>query len=129
MHLVTRVLLTAMLATMASSIAFGAESRVSLYAPASCQDIKRAGFPWHVGDWAKPSNTCAYDGYYVGGGSCRYRNVGRCPEQGTWGWDYTGKFAPRIVALGWWHPPREQGGTGAYAPDGGPPCLEQSIPE
>src|SRR5262245_41064517 len=82
-----RFLLTAVLSATAAG-SFGAESRVSLYAPATCHDVMRAGYPWHVGDWAKPTNTCAYSGYYVGGGSCRNRNDCRCPDQGTWGWDY-----------------------------------------
>jgi hypothetical protein len=129
MKLAIRYILTATLAFGGVAAGHAAESPASLYAPASTCEVRRAGYPWRVGDWAQPNDTCDYDGYYVGGGACRYRTKGHCSQQGTWGWDYTGRFAPRIVALSWWHPPREQGGTGAYAPDGGPPCFEHSIPE
>jgi hypothetical protein len=100
------------------------ENSASLYAPATCHDMCRAGCPRLVGSWAVPNNTCDYDGYYVGGGKSTYRCAGRGAHQGTWGWDYTGRLVPRVVALGWWHPPRYQGGTGAYEPDG-PHYIEE----
>jgi hypothetical protein len=122
-------ILTATLAILVAADTYGAETDLSLYAPACCHEVQRAGFPRCIADWAKPNNTCDYTGYYVGGGAYTYRNPCRCPYQGTWGWDYAGRIAPRIVELGWWHPPREQGGAGSYEPDGGPPCFEKPIPE
>jgi hypothetical protein len=90
----------------------------SLDAPACCHELARAGHPHHVAPWAIPSNTCAYSGYYVGGGAHSYSGPGRCADQGTWGWDFVGRCVVPLVRLGWSHPPREQGGTGSYEPDG-----------
>lgn len=84
--------------------------------------LQRAGNPQLVSPRARPSDTGAYCGYYVGGGSpCR----GDAPTvlEGTWGWDYEGWCLCRIINLGWWHGRRSQGGTGAYKPDG--PHLAQ----
>jgi hypothetical protein len=65
---------------------------------------------------AQPSDTGAYDGYYVGGGSpCHGDGPGK--EEGTWGWDYPGWCWKSKVALLWSHG-RVQGGTGAYKTDG-----------
>jgi len=56
-------------------------------------------------------------GYYVGGGlACR--GEPRHPTEGTWGWDYEGRFFCRRIWLGWGHGRRYQGGTGAYKIDG-----------
>ena len=90
----------------------------SLYAPACCHELERAGYAHHVSPWAIPSNTSAYSGYYVGGGSHSYTGPARCADQGTWGWDFVGRCVVPLVRLGWSHPPREQGGTGSYEPDG-----------
>ena len=46
----------------------------------------QGGYPQAISCLARPSETKAYVGYYVGGGSpCRghYRH----PWEGTWGWD------------------------------------------
>jgi hypothetical protein len=85
--------------------------------PPSCPH-ERAAYPVCVAWYAQPSNTPRYSGGYVGGGSA-CRGDPRCPEEGTWGWDYTGWrcLLPRVW-LGWWHGRRYQGGTGAYTTDG-----------
>ena len=86
------------------------------------QDRERAGYPDEVSDCAAPSDTGAYVGYQVGGGAT-CQGDGPCIEDGTWGWDYEGRWLPSKVILGWWHGRREQGGEGAYKPDG-PRVLE-----
>src|SRR5262249_25055543 len=76
----------------------------------------RAGHPSCISRLARPSDTGAYDGYYVGGGSpCR--GDGHSEDEGTWGWDYFGRYWKSKVALLWSHG-RPQGGTGAYKTDG-----------
>ena len=64
-----------------------------------------------------PSNTRFYGGYYVGGGTPT-RGAGRCIEDGTWGWDYSGILFPKRIALNWTAKGRYQGGTGTYKTDG-----------
>jgi hypothetical protein len=65
---------------------------------------------------ARPSNTSAYTGGYVGGGTA-WGGCPRQPQQGTWGWDYQGLLFPKKIWLNW-NSSRRQGGTGAYEPDG-----------
>lgn len=79
----------------------------------------RAGHPLDVSHLAQPSNSPAYVGGYVGGGMALGGDA-RFPEEGTWGWDYTGKHLPRQVFLRWSHGRRNQGGTGSYRTDGPP---------
>jgi hypothetical protein len=112
------------LATLSWGIAAAAyaSNDASLYAPASYCEVQRAGYPDCISILAIPTNTCAYHGYYVGGGALGYGKFCRCEDQGTWGWDYFGRCFTRRVRLGWTHPPREQGGAGNYAPDGPRPC-------
>jgi len=89
---------------------------------AGCNSERRAGYPESIACYARPGDSPAYIGYYVGGGSaCR----GECRDrtEGTWGWDYQGCL-PRRVALLWTHGRRYQGGTGAYRVDGGPPVPD-----
>jgi hypothetical protein len=77
----------------------------------------RAGHPLQTSPHAKPTQTPAYLGYYVGGGA----PCAGCPrriEDGTWGRDYIGLHLPRLVDLGWSHGRRYQGGTGSYGVDG-----------
>ena len=95
----------------------------NLYQHASCEEIERSGWPRDCWRWAKPQAVCDYVGYYVGGGAPRYRGRARCPAEGTWGWDYHGKWFPRRVSLAWFCQPRWQGGEGQYQPDG-PRVLE-----
>jgi len=79
----------------------------------------RAGCPERVAWYARPSESPAYVGYYVGGGSAVGGSY-RCPHEGTWGWDYQGRFLPHRVMLYWSHGCRYQGGTGAYKVNGPP---------
>src|SRR5262245_40385346 len=69
----------------------------------------RAGCPLSVAWYARPSDTGAYVGYYVGGG-CAWRGQPRSAAEGTWGWDYRGFLFPRRIALNWCR--RYQGGVG-----------------
>jgi hypothetical protein len=80
-------------------------------------DFARAGSPQCPRKITSPSNTRFYTGYYVGGGTPT-RGAGRSPEEGTWGWDYSGIFFPKRIALNWTARGRSQGGTGAYTTDG-----------
>jgi hypothetical protein len=78
---------------------------------------ERAGYPSCIAWYARPSETAAYTGYYVGGGSAiggRHRTA----IEGTWGWDYKTYLLPRRVLLFW--SSRYQGGTEAYQTEGGP---------
>lgn len=95
------------------------------------KDEQRAGCPSEVSRCARPSDTGRYVGYQVGGGAapwCWSRADAPTPEEGTWGWDYSGLCGPSKVILGWWHGRRSQGGGGAYRTDGPRPLekLEQS---
>ena len=80
-------------------------------------DFARAGNPQCQRKITIPSNTRFYGGYYVGGGTPT-RGAGRCIEDGTWGWDYSGILFPKRIALNWTAKGRSQGGTGAYKTDG-----------
>ena len=88
--------------------------------PADCPDEhQRAGHPQEVSRFAFPSDTGRYLGHLVGGGCVRpHKAEPLAPDEGTWGWDFTGGCFRRCVDLGWWHGRRCQGGTGAYATDG-----------
>ncbi|MFN4258779.1 MAG: hypothetical protein ACK4RK_05745 [Gemmataceae bacterium] len=80
--------------------------------------FQRAGDPQAISRFAKPSETPAYVGYYVGGGDPFKK--GRCPTpvDGTWGYDYSGDCFRRNVFLRWWPKYYYQGGPGEYATDG-----------
>ena len=80
-------------------------------------DFVRAGCPQCQRKTTIPSNTRFYGGYYVGGGTPT-RGAGRCIEDGTWGWDYSGILFPKRIALNWTAKGRYQGGTGTYKTDG-----------
>lgn len=99
----------------------------NLYAPASCSEVERAGYPWCQGRFAQWQNPCDYIGYYVGGGAPGPRSRERCPAEGTWGWDYQGIKINRLVRLEWTSLPRRQGGEGNYQPDG--PRFTEAIHE
>lgn len=77
----------------------------------------RAGPP-RLACWACPSNTSAYRGYYLGGGSAFCLGQPRMAAEGTWGWDYHGCWLPQRVLLQWWHGRCFQSGVGAYRIDG-----------
>ncbi len=91
-------------------------------------DHCRAGWPQETSCLAVHSDTGHYVGYYVGGGNpcCRKGDLPH-PDEGTWGWDYSGWRFHRRVMLNWWHGRRYQGGVGAYATDG--PNLKHRIEE
>lgn len=78
----------------------------------------RAGCPLQVACYAVPSDAPQYVGYYVGGGSA-IGGTHRYCDEGTWGWDYQGRFLPHRVLLYWSHW-RYQGGPGAYRTEGPP---------
>jgi len=82
-----------------------------------CCDHARAGCPQCLRNITIPSNTRFYGGYYVGGGTPT-RGAGRCIDDGTWGWDYSGILFPKRIALNWTAKGLYQGGTGAYKTDG-----------
>lgn len=82
---------------------------------------QRTGYPQCISPLARPSESPHECGYWVGGGA-PHHGEGRCVDEGTWGWDYSGILFPKRVALLWWHGQREQGGSGAYKTDG--PKLE-----
>ena len=87
----------------------------------------RSGPP-RIACWAHPSNTRAYGGSYIGGGSAAFcRGQPRLLTEGTWGWDYRGYLVPHRVFLQWWHGRRYQGGAGAYRIDG--PNLLKALHE
>jgi hypothetical protein len=77
----------------------------------------RSGPP-RIACWAIPSNTKADWGYYTGGGSAFCRGQPRLDTEGTWGWDYHGRWIPQRVFLQWWHGRCYQNGAGAYRIDG-----------
>jgi hypothetical protein len=83
------------------------------------QGMCRAGCPQKVACYARPSETRAHDGYYVGGGTAIGGSRRHCDE-GTWGWDYQGWLLPHRVLLYWSHGCRYQGGAGAYKVNGPP---------
>jgi hypothetical protein len=88
----------------------------------ACRSADRhaiAGWPQCVAPWAKPSFGGHEYGYYVGGGAA-WHGDGRCPHEGTWGWDYHGRLFQKRIWLGWHHGRKDQGGTGAYRTDGPP---------
>ncbi len=87
--------------------------------PDSWHEQRRAGFPLEISPRAKPSDTGRYVGGTVGGGAWSFRKADPpLPNEGTWGWDYSGGLLQRRVFLGWWHGRRYQGGGGAYQTDG-----------
>jgi hypothetical protein len=79
---------------------------------------QQAGYPRTVAWWAIPSDTGAYTVNRVGGG-CPIPLLAErpLPHEGTWGWDYVGRWLPQNVLLGWWHG-LYQGGNDNYRTDG-----------
>ena len=78
----------------------------------------QAGYPQDVAWYARPSESHADIGYWVGGGSA-FRGEYPSYGEGTWGWDYRGRFLLHRVVLAWSHR-RYQGGTGDYRTNAGP---------
>ena len=77
-----------------------------------------SGYNQNVAWWAIPSDTGAYTMYRVGGG-CVFPSLAEppYPSDGTWGWDYLGRWCRSHVILGWWHGRQYQGGSGYYNTD------------
>jgi hypothetical protein len=90
-----------------------------LFPSDSYQRYVEAGCPRHIACWAIPSDTGKYTVYRIGGG-CPFPCQAQppLPHEGTWGWDYIGRWLPHNVILGWWHDRLYQGGSGAYRTDG-----------
>ena len=83
--------------------------------PPVCDPQQRAGNPLLIAPWARPSDAGGHVGYQVGGGALWYHRADPPhPDDGTWGWDYSGHWFPRRVILMWWHGRRYQGGIGSY---------------
>jgi hypothetical protein len=80
--------------------------------------LQRAGNPQEISPWARNGDSGGFIGYYVGGAVSRRRGDGPYISEGTWGWDFQGKFIERRVNLLWWHGRRTQGGSGAYKTEG-----------
>lgn len=81
------------------AVSFAAAAAPADDPPAACPTPARPvpGVAW----WARPSDTGRYVGYSVGGG-CLWRGYPPAPDQGTWGWDYSGLLHPHINLL-WCH--------------------------
>lgn len=85
---------------------------------APARGARPSPIPYEVGRIAKPTYGPAYGYGWVGGGAPSWRGQPRRPDEGVWGRDYVGIFYLRRVWPNWWHGAREQGGAGAYKPDG-----------
>jgi len=86
----------------------------------TCQDRhEQAGWPRCIAWWAIPSDRYGYTMYQVGG-DCPLRSLADPPrpDEGTWGWDYVGRWLHRNVILGWWHERRPEVGESTYKTDG-----------
>jgi len=89
------------------------------------EGMQRAGAPWIPGVFASKGIDAQHSVGYVGGstpfkGQHGGRLQGECkrPEEGTFGYDYTGLYFKRNTWLLWTHGRREQGGLGRYETDG-----------
>ena len=93
-----------------------------------CLDVhERAGNPGQVAWWARCAINEHYSAWFVGGGTAwtyPHKARVRSNEEGTWGMDYDGIFAPRRVWMNW-SKGRKQGGLGAYETDGARGILEK----
>jgi hypothetical protein len=80
---------------------------------------QRAGHPRTLAKHIEPSTTPGGIGYYAGGGVALGRGHSRRRDEGTWGWDETGRERLRHrVVLRWSQGRKYQGGTGSYPTDG-----------
>lgn len=85
---------------------------------AASRSVRASPVPYEIGRFAKPTYGPAYGYGWVGGGAPSWRGQPRRRDEGVWGRDYVGVFYLRRVWPNWWHGAREQGGPGAYKPDG-----------
>lgn len=89
----------------------------------SHNDPSRAGRPDEIHSFAISQEGENNIGNQIGGGAPALlaRNVRKSEaptqDEGTWGWDYAGRWFPSRVALNWWHGRKHQGGEGAYKID------------
>ncbi len=79
--------------------------------------LDRAGLPYCVGRYAKPSRDGDHQVGYVGGGTL-FWGSGRRSDEGTIAMDYAGHLFQRKTWLRWSHGVRYQGGEGRYQTDG-----------
>ena len=79
--------------------------------------FERAGLPFCLGRFAKPSISSSHMIGYVGGGTA-YGGERRTANEGTFGMDYSGSWFARKTWLKWSHGERHQGGYGRYETDG-----------
>jgi hypothetical protein len=83
-----------------------------------CQNgFARAGYPFCIGRFAKPSTDTHHQVGYVGGGTL-FGGSGRRRDEGTFGMDYSGAWFSRMTWLKWSHGARYQGGAGRYETEG-----------
>jgi hypothetical protein len=89
------------------------------------EGIHRAGYPWIPGVFANVGTDPQHSIGYVGG-STPFKHPasgslqGECrrPQEGTFGYDYSGLYFKRNTWLLWTHGRREQGGLGRYETEG-----------
>lgn len=77
----------------------------------------RAGYPFRLGLFAKPSTDTNHQVGYIGGGTL-FGGSGRRHDEGTFGMDYSGSWFARMTWLKWSHGARYQGGAGRYETEG-----------
>ena len=94
-------------------------ARADIPAPCTGGDHtpERAGYPPCVASYARPAASCKYAVGYIGGGCLGCTGERRCPDEGTFGWDYTGGWKPCHVFLNWCHCAK-QPPAGPYKTDG-----------
>jgi hypothetical protein len=115
-----RMLMAVLTAAVLAGGLPAAEDAIPLGSDDPRHTFARAGHPELLAPCARPSDTPAYGGYYVGGG-CPCLGGPPGPLQGTFGWDYFGHPRwPHHVVLGWCLGCRPKGGSGAYAQEGCP---------
>lgn len=87
------------------------------------EDPTRVGHPEQIKRHALTQEEEYNVGHPIGGGAPRFfskifsKKEDPSLDEGTWGWDYAGRWFPSQVALDWWHGRRFQSGEGAYKVD------------
>lgn len=86
-------------------------------------DPSRVGYPDQLSRHSLTQEEENNVGYLVGGGAPKLfshrwaKKEEPRDDEGTWGWDYAGRWFPSRVGLSWWHGRRFQSGEGAYKVD------------
>ncbi|MCY2946062.1 MAG: hypothetical protein NT142_16320 [Planctomycetota bacterium] len=86
-------------------------------------DPSRVGHPDQIQNHALSQGDEDNVGLLIGGGAPKFfsPSIRKIEEpkddEGTWGWDYAGRWFPSRVSLGWWHGRKFQSGEGAYKVD------------